>query len=262
MGAAACRRVESQYRYTPALVAPAGACNTRCVTTPLRPPLDPPVRVVVVDDSWRWSEIATHPLQRAADFELVGTVAENEADAVRLIESERPHIALVDVMLPGGESGLAVARRVRNRQPDVRVVLISKNPPPGAVDEARTLGVAGFLHKDDLLSAEFYVARMRRVALGHTVYTPRILAASSSADTEPANQAAARFNLTTREHQVIACLAEGLAVPEVARRLSIDDQTVRNNITRIGRKLDVSGQLAILVRAMNEGIVPRPDRDI
>ncbi|HEV7566868.1 MAG TPA: response regulator transcription factor [Microbacteriaceae bacterium] len=213
------------------------------------------IRVLVVEDSWEWLGAAAHVLSSTPGFVVVGTASTVE-DTLAAVGEHAPDIALIDVML-AGESGLRAARVLRARRARTRVVLISSDPPAGAIREARAVGVAGFLLKGDLAERDALAHALRKVSHGERVFSAGILTREQHSDTST-RVAASRFGLTPREMEVTMHLANGLTTSAIALEMHVGEQAVRNYIADTGRKLGASGRLEIVVTAIREGLVAPP----
>ncbi len=207
---------------------------------------------MVVEDHWVWASAVAKHLDDAEEIEVVG-VASTADEAIAMAARVRPDVALVDLLL-GDDSGVRVARVLHTRAPATRVVIITTEPTVWASREAREVGVAGFVAKDDLLTHEQLVSIVVAVAAGRDVF-PRPL------DEMGGNESGVLpYGLTGQEREIIRCMSEGMGTPAIALHLCVGRQTVRNKTTAIGRKLGVSGRLEIVARSLAEGIITPPRR--
>ena len=128
------------------------------------------IRVVVADDHGVVREGIHHVLSGEAGFEIVGEAA-NSADAMVLVESLRPDVAVLDISMAGG-SGLKLAARIRERLPEIRVLMLSMHDHPEYVLESVRAGAHGYLLKDTA-AAELRHA-IRAVEEGEAFYSPPV----------------------------------------------------------------------------------------
>ena len=219
------------------------------------------MRILIVDD---------HPLFRAGlqlalaphvDLEVVGAAA-NAAEALRLVESAQPDLVLCDVNLPDLD-GLELARRLHRTHPQVRVVVVTLHLDDERILAALRAGAAGFLTKDAAGAA--LVALVRRVGAGEYPINELVLARAGVATrllnefrslSERAEAAADQevFSpLTPRELGVLDAAAHGQSNKEIARALAISDQTVKNHMTSILRKLVVNDRTQAVIYALRRG---------
>lgn len=217
-------------------------------------------RVLLIDD---------HPLYRAGLRRALegggGYVVVGEAgcahEAIRATETHRPDLLLVDVQLPG-ISGLAVARTLRRKAPRARLVLLSHRTDDDRLVEAFRAGAAALLPRD--LSPEALLAGLGRIAAGENLLRAA-LARRPDLARRLRDEAGLRaaIPLSTRELAVLDCAAQGFSNKEIAEALFLSEQTVKNHLTSVLRKLGVDDRIgaircAILRGWMEIGPVVRP----
>ena len=212
------------------------------------------VRVLVADD---------HPVFRSGlrllledlDVEVVGEAADGEA-AVELAVAERPDVVLMDLQMPG-TSGLEATRRIAERAPDVRVLVLTMVEDDATLFAALRAGAAGYLLKgagpDEIDRA------VRGVAAGDAVYgagvADRLRAMFTAGPGTGPGAAPAPFpQLAERERDVLALMATGASNSEIASRLFLSDKTVRNYVSSIFSKLAVRDRAQAIVRAREAGL--------
>lgn len=185
-------------------------------------------------------------------------VATTATEALESVDRERPDIVLVDIRLPD-ESGLDVGRKILERFPDVRVVAVTAITDVDVMREAIGMGFGGFLTKDTPVGD--FVGHLEAILAGQVVVTGRLTQMKGKAPT-PADDDAALLarQLTARELEVLALLAEGSSGPEIARRLTVSSNTVRTHIQNILTKLQVHSRLEAAAFAVRHGIVKPPSR--
>jgi two-component system response regulator DesR len=130
-----------------------------------------------------------------------------------------PHVALLDVQMPGGD-GLDAAAALKKALPACRVVILTTFGRPGYLARAMRAGASGFVVKD--APPEQLVDAVRRVHAGLRVVDPTLAAESLSSGTSP---------LTGREHDVPLAARDGATVTDVASRLHLSEGTVRNHLS-------------------------------
>jgi len=172
----------------------------------------------------------------AAGFEIVG-VAPDARELLVLVATERPDAAIVDVRMPPTytNEGLVAAQRILTAHPGVAVLVLSHYVDAGYVlrllDE-RPDGV-GYLLKERVFDPAILVDALRRLRDGESIVDPSIVKQLLSAPRRPAGLA----QLSDREHEVLALVAEGLSNKAIARRLVIAERTVEAHVTRLLPKL-------------------------
>ena len=195
------------------------------------------MRVVIADDTALLRQGIARLLVDAG-VEVSGE-AENAERLLELVEAERPDVAIVDIRMPPGQAdeGLVAAATIRERFPGVGVLVLSQYVEPAyamRLLEDRD-GGCGYLLKDRVLNARELVSAVERVAAGEVVV-----------DRELVDQLLERRRvgnpldeLTEREREVLALVAEGLTDRGIAERLWLTPKTVETHVRHILRKLDL-----------------------
>jgi len=208
------------------------------------------VRVLVADD---------HPVFRSGlrllledlDVEVVGEAADGEA-AVELAVAERPDVVLMDLQMPG-TSGLEATRRIAERAPDVRVLVLTMVEDDDTLLAALRAGAAGYLLKGS--GPDEIDRAVHGVAAGHAVYGPGVAERLRALLTAgPSSSPIAFPQLASRERDVLDLLAAGASNVEIARRLHLSDKTVRNYVSTVFAKLGVRDRAQAIVRAREAGL--------
>ncbi len=197
------------------------------------------IRVLVADDQAIVRDGLVTVLDLNDDVEVVGEAADG-AEAVRLAAELRPDVVLMDLRMPGLDGAGATARIVADR-PGTRVLVLTTFADDASIAAALRAGAIGYLTKDagrrELLSA------VRAAAEGQAVFDAGVGArlAAGFAPPSPGTDAAAlrtRFpDLTAREADVLALVAQGSANPEIAAALFLSTTTVKSYVTTILAKL-------------------------
>jgi two-component system response regulator DesR len=163
--------------------------------------------------------------------------ARSGAEALALLPTLRPHVALVDLFL-SGESGADVCASIRRASPDTRVLLISGSGrmSPAA---ARAAGASGFVSKD--WEAKDVARAVRAVGLGQTVFAPT--------SEQPAPL------LSEREREVLDLVAAGSTNREIAATLFLSPHTVKEHTSALYRKLGARNRAEAVQRAQRVGLL-------
>jgi DNA-binding NarL/FixJ family response regulator len=211
------------------------------------------LRVVLVDD---------HPVYRQGLAKLlaecgVEVVAQagNGADALRIVEETAPDVIVMDLNMPG-MTGVDVTRRLIERAPSSRVLVVSVSAQEEDVTEAILAGASGYVLKDG--PVEEVVAGIQAAAAGESLISPRIatmLLRRIRTDESAESDAAPRTPLSERELEVLQLVAEGKGNHEIGEALFIGQSTVRNHISSILMKLQVENRVQAAVRAVRDRIV-------
>ena len=208
------------------------------------------VRVLVADDHPAFRAGLQLMLADAPDLEVVG-LAENGDQAVELAEPLRPDVVVMDLRMPGLD-GIGATRRLLELDPAVGVVVLTMFEDDDSVFAAMRAGARGYLLKgaeqDEILRA------IRAVAAGEVLLGPsiarRVIEHFSSGD----GSARAAFPaLTERERQVLDLIAAGKGNAVIAHELVLSLKTIRNHVSNIFTKLQVSDRAAAIVKARDAG---------
>lgn len=212
---------------------------------------DQPIRVVVVDDHELVAEGLVRVLREHADIEVVG-MAGSVAAGVALVESALPDVAIVDYQLQDGD-GAAAAARFRAASPDTRVLMVTGSTREHVVVAAVEAGCAGFLTKDNAVKE--LVSAVRAVHSGEGYLSTPALAGLLPRLGRRYRRVGA--DLTPREREVLEALALGLSNREIAARLYLSVNTVRNHVQNVLAKLGAHSKLEAVAIAGREGLVDR-----
>jgi DNA-binding NarL/FixJ family response regulator len=210
------------------------------------------LRVVIVDD---------HPVYRQGLAKLLGECgvevvaqAGNGPDAIKLVEQTAPDVVVVDLNMPG-LSGVDVTRRLTERNPASRVLIVSVSAQEDDVTEAILAGASGYVLKDG--PVEEVVAGIQAAAAGESLISPRVasILLRRVRTEEPPAPGIPSTALSERELQVLQLVAEGKGNHEIGEALFIGQSTVRNHISSILMKLQVENRVQAAVRAVRDHIV-------
>lgn len=210
--------------------------------------------VVLADDHPVVRQGLRSMLEAEGDFEVVG-VAENGLDAVRQVERLKPHVIVVDLVMPG-MNGLEVARQLAETGSQTRVILLTMHDNDAYVQEALRGGAAGYVLKDS--SDSELVDAIRTVAAGRRYLSPSLAARAIDDYAERAKQSgsAGHEALTAREREVLQLVAEGHPSSEIGARLHLSPRTVETHRASLMRKLGLRTRTDLLRYAFRHGILP------
>src|SRR5918992_1181371 len=211
------------------------------------------LRVVVADDHPFYRQGLARLLSQSG-VEVVGQ-ASNGVAAIELVEQTAPDVAVVDLNMPG-MSGVEVTRRLNERMPASRVLVVSVSAQEEDVTEAILAGASGYVLKDG--PVEEVVAGIQAAASGESLISPRIatmLLRRMRLDEPVEVEAPVTTPLSDRELQVLRLVAEGKGNQEIGEALYIGQSTVRNHISSILMKLQVENRVQAAVRAVRDRMV-------
>lgn len=206
-----------------------------------------PVRLLLCDDHQVFAE-ALAGLMAADGLEIVGVVG-RVADAVQTAVNRRPDVVLMDYELPDGD-GVSATRAIKAALPDTKVVLLTSNADEDVLVAALEAGASGYVTKHK--PAAEVTAAVRAAANGEMLVSSDMLARLLPR----MNRAApARYDLTARELEVLELLAAGTPNIELAQRMGISRNTVRNHVQNLLTKLGVHSRLEAVALANREGLL-------
>jgi two-component system response regulator DevR len=190
-------------------------------------------RVLLVDDHEVVRAGLRALLEDADDFDVCGEAA-TAAEAIRRVGLDEPDVVLMDVRLPDG-SGIDACRTIRDRFPDVRVLILTSFADEAALLKAAAAGASGFeLKRADVTRL---VGNVRRVARGESLFTTELL--------DEMNQRRLRTDtlldrLSEREADVARLLALGWTNRRIATELFLAEKTVKNYVSSILAKMEMT----------------------
>jgi two-component system, NarL family, nitrate/nitrite response regulator NarL len=205
---------------------------------------DRKVRVVVGDDHPVYREGVVRALDNSGRTEVLVAVG-NGHDALDAIREHRPDVALLDYKMPGLD-GIEIAHAVGRDKLPTRVLLLSASTDGEVVYRAIQDGAAGYLSKE--ADRDEIVAAVVACARGENVLPPELVT-TLAAQVHRHAQSDAPL-LSEREREILRLIADGLTVPEMAKRLFIAPTTVKTHIRRLYEKLDVADRGAAVAKAM------------
>jgi len=227
------------------------------------------VKVLVVDDHPLFRFAVRQFLDRHERFRVVAEAA-SAHEAVQQAELHRPDLALVDLRLPG-INGLQVTRLLKRQNAKLPVVLLSADENESWLLGALQVGAAAFLAKDSepremLAVLEAVVAgedRLPQQILDRPHLARRVLGELQRYVVGEAGVESPDAVLTVRELQVLDCVAQGMSNKEIAEALFITEQTVKNHMTSILRKLGAQDRVDVILAAVRQGWVAiTPSRSV
>jgi len=201
------------------------------------------IRILIVDDHFmvRLGLIGAFAAER--DLEVAGE-ARNGAEALTLFAKQRPDVVLMDGILPDMH-GVEVTRRILERQPEARIIVVSINETAEDVHRAMEAGALGYIPKS--CEKEMIVRAIRAVAAGEHFVAPHL-----------ARKLAERNLLTSlsaREIEVLRMIAQGKANKQIAAALNLSEATVKTHIAHIMAKLDAPDRTRAVTIAMERGLL-------
>jgi DNA-binding NarL/FixJ family response regulator len=195
------------------------------------------MRVVIADDNLLVRK-GIAALLRDSGIEVAAEVDDGD-ELLQAVEAHRPDVAIVDIRMPPShtDEGLRAAQEIRERHPEVSIVVLSQHVEYGVATRVLAEHPArlGYLLKDRVTDIDDFVGTLRRVTLGGTALDPQVV--SRLLDSEP--DGGPLDALTPREREVLQLIAEGLSNPAIADRLGITLRSAEKYVSSIFAKLDL-----------------------
>jgi DNA-binding NarL/FixJ family response regulator len=216
-----------------------------------------PVRVLAADDQRVVREGLAMLLGLLPDVEVVGTAADGE-EVLALAAQLRPDVILMDLRMPRMD-GVEATRRLRERDPAIKVVVLTTYADDRSVIDALRAGALGYLTKD-AGAAEIQQA-LHRVAGGQAALDPAVQRhlVEAIADGTPYSPAPATLpdGLTPREAEVLTLIAAGLSNAEIAERLVVSEATVKSHVNHMLPKIGARDRAQAVGYAYRQGLAHR-----
>ncbi|MQY36083.1 Response regulator protein VraR [Streptomyces sp. RB17] len=215
-----------------------------------------PIRVLIADDQEMVRQGFTVLLNAQPGIEVVGQAVDG-LDAIAQTAELSPDVVLMDIRMPE-LGGIDATRRITAERPAIKVLVLTTFDLDEYVYDALRAGASGFLLKD--ASADKLAEAVRVVAAGDALLAPgvtrRLIAQFSRLDAGPRAPLKQRVGeLTERETEVLALIAQGLSNAEIAERLVVAEQTVKTHVGRILVKLGLRDRTQAAVFAYESGVV-------
>lgn len=204
---------------------------------------------MLVDDHELIRQGLRRAFERADDFDVVGE-AGSIAEALEMISSTPPDVVILDVRLPDG-SGLDAARKVREQNPTMGIVILTMYAGDDQLFGALEAGASAFVPKDS--PAEDVISAAR-----HASVSPRAFSASDLAGAMQRKMSPSGPQLSPREKEVLGLLAEGLGVAAISKQLYISESTTKTHISKVYEKLGAGNRAQALMTAMRLGLISNP----
>ncbi|HYL29268.1 MAG TPA: response regulator transcription factor [Gemmatimonadales bacterium] len=214
---------------------------------------EPTIRVLVADDHAVVREGIRHVLEREPGFEVVAEAA-NGSEVLPLAERHRPDVAVLDISMPG-ESGIQVAAQLRQRHPEIRILILSMYDNAEYVLESVRAGAHGYILKDT--AATELRRAIRAVQNGEAFLSPPVasrLTAAVRGELEREARTGDLGSLTVREREVLRGIVRGQTNKEIAAALGISHRTVETHRESLMRKLRIRTVAGLTRFALEAGL--------
>lgn len=209
------------------------------------------IRILLVDDQPLFVESLKMSLQGYVDDLIVVGIAKTGQASIEMALELQPEVILMDVHLPD-MNGVLATKKILEQNPTIKIIMLSTYDEDEFVREALRIGACGYLLKD--ISPTELIAAIRAMHTGLVQISPKIAAklintmynGTSPKIPEVTGQFEWFDTLTDREKEVFGLIATGFDNQQIAARLNLAEQTVRNNISMIYSKLEVKDRFEII----------------
>ncbi|CAN5325970.1 response regulator transcription factor [soil metagenome] len=216
-----------------------------------------PIRVLVVDDQELFRRGLTMLLAVEAGLEVVGEAGDG-AEGVTLAESAAPDVVLLDVRMPK-KSGIEACLAIKESVPSAKIIMLTVSDEEADLYEAVKSGASGYLLKDS--SIEEVAQAIRVVADGQSLISPSMaikLIDEFKQMSRPERDTGPALRLTERELDVLRLVAQGHSNKEIAARLFISENTVKNHVRNMLEKLQLHSRMEAVMYAVRENLLELP----
>ncbi len=215
------------------------------------------VNIIIVDDHSIMREGLKAVLARQADFNIIGEASDG-SEAVKKALKLRPDVITMDVRMP--YSGLQATMDIMQALPETKILILTVSETEADLVESVKAGARGYLLKG--MDAEELVTAVRTVAAGGAIFTPSIAAKLLDDFKADLNKNTDDVNLTGREAEVLALVANGASNKEIAAKLNISEPTVKAHLRNVLSKLHMKNRSQAAVYAsQHRWLGNPPDRN-
>jgi DNA-binding NarL/FixJ family response regulator len=223
------------------------------------------IRILIVDDHALFRVGLANILGREKEFDVIGE-ADSSRSAIEMAETHNPDVILMDASLPS-PGGIETTQRIRRELPATAIVVMAADEDEEALFASIKAGAAAFVVKD--ITPDDLVHVVRRVSTGEFLINDKVFSKPAVASrvlkefrelAVYGQEAQPIFApLSPREVEILDNIAQGMTNKQVAYALSISEQTVKNHMSSILRKLAVNDRTQAVVYAMRQGWIKMPE---
>lgn len=216
-----------------------------------QPQAGEPIRVILAEDHALVREGTRHLLETSGEIVVIGEAADGE-EAVALVTSQLPDVAIIDIGLPG-INGIEVTRQIKQSEPQVSVLVLTMHDDEQFIFAVIEAGAAGYLLKD--VTGDELVTAVKALHAGESVLHPAVaqkVLARLASGAQPLGRTGPE-PLTDREFEVLRLAARAMANKEIARTLDVSIRTVEAHLSHVFRKLEVGSRTEAVLCGLRQG---------
>ncbi len=209
------------------------------------------IKVMIADDHVLVREGIRRLLEFDGDIEIIAE-ADNGVKCLDILNSVLPEVLLLDINMPQMD-GIETLREIRSRKIPVKVLILTVHNESNYLVKAVDIGIDGYLLKNS--SSEELKKAIRSVLNGESYIQPELIPELNSQLIRKNDHKEKIDSLTKRELEVLILLAHGFFNKEIAEKMGISERTVKNHISSIFRKIDVSDRTQAAVFAIKNDLI-------
>jgi DNA-binding NarL/FixJ family response regulator len=218
------------------------------------------IQVFVISQQSLFQQAVENTLMDVADMVIVGTASVSE-ELLKTIDNLPPDVALLDLDGPS-DTGLELAKKIKQRSPNIGVIVLTSNPDDNQLFLALKAQAVAYLSKE--VTAEQLIEIIRRVSRGEHPINESLTTRPKVAEhvlqqfqelTSRSEAEAFISPLTPREIEILEYIAQGFLNKQIAAELGISEQTIKNHVTSILRKLNANARTEAVVVAIKQGLI-------
>jgi len=218
------------------------------------------IQIIIISQQFLFRQGIEHTLSGMNDVRVTATGEVND-EVLSIIDTLPPDVALVDIDTPT-DNGLRLARKIKQRLPTIGVVVLTSNPDDAQLFQALKAQAVAYLSKE--ITPDELIHTIRRVARGEHPINENLTSRPKLAE-----QVLHQFQelswrseaegfiapLTPREMEILNYIAQGYLNKQIAAELDISEQTIKNHVTSILRKLNANARTEAVVVAIKQGLI-------
>jgi two-component system response regulator DegU len=218
------------------------------------------IQIFIISQQSLFLQALESSFSETEDIVVLGTTGVNE-EVLKAIDNLPPDVALLDLDGPS-ESGLELARKIKQRSPNIGVVILTSNPDDSQLFLALKAQAVAYLNKE--VTAQQLIEIIRRVAKGEHPINEALTNRPKVAEhvlqqfqelSSKSESEAYISPLTPREIEILQYIAQGYLNKQIAAELGISEQTIKNHVTSILRKLNANARTEAVVVAIRQGLI-------
>ncbi|MBD2480726.1 response regulator transcription factor [Planktothrix sp. FACHB-1365] len=217
------------------------------------------LRVLLVEDDELFRLGLNIRLQKEADIKIIGEATDGET-AVELTNQYLPDVVLLDIGLPG-IGGVEACRQIKQNHPEIPILVLTSHSQKSLIERLIKAGASGYCLKG--IEPHLLILALHSVAAGASWWDQTVTAEirtffETTGSGETQNTAIADHDLTQREQEILALIADGKTNQEIANLLHITLGTVRSHVHAILQKLEVRDRTQAAILAIQKGLISKP----